>query len=85
MGQHTHTFNTEKKPVITEEVINSGSCGKLKEQRYISCGKRNLVVNDIQLFAISNKIILKLCRDPGLNQGPSDLQSDALPTELAAA
>ena len=24
-----------------------------------------------------------LCRDPGLNQGPSDLQSDALPTELS--
>ena len=22
------------------------------------------------------------CRNPGLNQGPSDLQSDALPTEL---
>ena len=26
---------------------------------------------------------LKMCRDPGLNQGPSDLQSDALPTELS--
>ena len=25
----------------------------------------------------------KNCRDPGLNQGPSDLQSDALPTELS--
>ena len=25
----------------------------------------------------------RLCRDPGLNQGPSDLQSDALPTELS--
>ena len=25
---------------------------------------------------------LSKCRDPGLNQGPSDLQSDALPTEL---
>jgi hypothetical protein len=25
----------------------------------------------------------KACRDPGLNQGPSDLQSDALPTELS--
>ncbi len=24
----------------------------------------------------------KKCRNPGLNQGPSDLQSDALPTEL---
>ena len=23
------------------------------------------------------------CHDPGLNQGPSDLQSDALPTELS--
>ena len=24
-----------------------------------------------------------MCLDPGLNQGPSDLQSDALPTELS--
>ena len=27
--------------------------------------------------------VLVRCRDPGLNQGPSDLQSDALPTELS--
>jgi hypothetical protein len=26
---------------------------------------------------------LQKCRDPGSNQGPSDLQSDALPTELS--
>ena len=26
---------------------------------------------------------VKSCRDPGSNQGPSDLQSDALPTELS--
>ena len=26
---------------------------------------------------------IKTCRDPGSNQGPSDLQSDALPTELS--
>ena len=25
----------------------------------------------------------KICRDQGSNQGPSDLQSDALPTELS--
>ena len=25
----------------------------------------------------------KKCRDPGSNRGPSDLQSDALPTELS--
>ncbi len=24
-----------------------------------------------------------ICRDPGSNRGPSDLQSDALPTELS--
>ena len=28
-------------------------------------------------------IFLKNCYDPGLNQGLSDLQSDALPTELS--
>ena len=26
---------------------------------------------------------IKICRDQGSNQGPSDLQSDALPTELS--
>ena len=25
----------------------------------------------------------RICRDPGSNRGPSDLQSDALPTELS--
>ena len=29
------------------------------------------------------RAVKKNCRDPGLNQGPSDLQSDALPTELS--
>ena len=27
--------------------------------------------------------VLRLCRNPGLNQGPLDLQSNALPTELS--
>ena len=31
---------------------------------------------------IRKKDLYQNCRDPGLNQGPSDLQSDALPTEL---
>ena len=29
------------------------------------------------------RTVVQNCRDPGLNQGPSDLQSDALPTELS--
>ena len=29
------------------------------------------------------KIKKECCRDQGSNQGPSDLQSDALPTELS--
>ena len=39
--------------------------------------------NIFMLFA--SRLIKKdeNCRDPGLNQGPSDLQSDALPTELS--
>ena len=36
---------------------------------------------DIKISNFSK--IIKQCRDPGLNQGPSDLQSDALPTELS--
>ena len=31
----------------------------------------------------SIRFIMKTCRDPGSNRGPSDLQSDALPTELS--
>ena len=30
-----------------------------------------------------SNLLARACRDPGLNQGPSDLQSDALPTELS--
>ena len=30
---------------------------------------------------LSRELEAKKCRDPGLNRGPSDLQSDALPTE----
>ena len=36
----------------------------------------------VKLFLLQ-AIDAKTCRDPGLNQGPSDLQSDALPTELS--
>ena len=36
----------------------------------------------ILLESLTNKM-KKECRDPGLNRGPSDLQSDALPTELS--
>ena len=32
---------------------------------------------------VSMNTITSACRDPGLNRGPSDLQSDALPTELS--
>ena len=28
-------------------------------------------------------MLMNACRDPGSNRGPSDLQSDALPTELS--
>ena len=35
------------------------------------------------MVAMSYTWNLKKCRDPGSNRGPSDLQSDALPTELS--
>ena len=35
------------------------------------------------LTAMRNIAQHAACRDPGSNQGPSDLQSDALPTELS--
>ena len=31
---------------------------------------------------VVDRRVLRLCRNPGLNQGPLDLQSNALPTEL---
>ena len=34
-----------------------------------------------EIFA--KKVQKRDCPDPGLNRGPSDLQSDALPTELS--
>ena len=30
----------------------------------------------------ADRRVFQLCRNPGLNQGPLDLQSNALPTEL---
>lgn len=37
----------------------------------------------IKLINLINKKIKTACRDSGLNQGPQDLQSYALPTELS--
>ena len=39
--------------------------------------------NHVNLSLICLKMKEKQCRDQGSNQGPSDLQSDALPTELS--
>ena len=47
------------------------------------CTRMLLVVVYIYLSIHYAIMIEKRCRDPGLNQGPSDLQSDALPTELS--
>ena len=46
-------------------------------KRFKHATKRNTSVNQSQ-----GKKKINRCRDPGLNRGPSDLQSDALPTEL---
>ena len=56
--------------------------------------KNHLRVNIFRIFHFQKNLLIrqnwqvkvfffKMCRDPGLNQGPSDLQSDALPTELS--
>ena len=57
--------------------------------------QENCKIDCINMKFYKNKILEKSCRDPGLfrthagasspylNQGPSDLQSDALPTELS--
>ena len=62
---------------------------------YINCDLKYKVKNaTVRIMTFNNKEInKKYCRDPGLfrahanspdlNQGPSDLQSDALPTELS--
>ena len=36
-----------------------------------------------RLYALNTAVVVFKCQDPGLNWGPSDLQSDALPTELS--
>ena len=36
-----------------------------------------------RLYTLNTAVVLFTCQDPGLNWGPSDLQSDALPTELS--
>ena len=59
--------------------VHQGNPQKLSNCKLI---KRFLKIN---LFYVDNflKKIIKKCLDPGLNQGPTDLQSDALPTELS--
>ena len=47
-----------------------------------SCARRNLFSNDNTNLESDGGGFQK-CRDPGSNRGPSDLQSDALPTELS--
>ena len=52
--------------------------------------KVNLMVGGVKcqcavytVRSLAKNLRKKKCRDPGSNRGPSDLQSDALPTELS--
>ena len=40
-------------------------------------------VHAVTWNSVYKAMLIKACRDPGSNRGPSDLQSDALPTELS--
>ncbi len=44
---------------------------------------RKFLSNRLPFSLSENNILQKICRDPGSNRGPPDLQSDALPTELS--
>ena len=45
--------------------------------------KKDLLPKSSYIIIGEGKFYLKKCRDPGSNQGPLDLQSNALPTELS--
>ena len=49
-------------------------------QRPMSCAHVHIAVSDTSMSFVT---ATKSCRDPGSNRGPSDLRSDALPTELS--
>jgi hypothetical protein len=40
-------------------------------------------LRQIRAFSKTCRLHARKCRDPGSNRGPSDLWSDALPTELS--
>ena len=43
----------------------------------------NLFIEFVSQCTFHATLCKTMCRDPGSNRGPSDLQSDALPTELS--
>ena len=52
----------------------------IKQFRFSSFGQCDIGFS-YQNVGVDRRV-LRLCRNPGLNQGPLDLQSNALPTEL---
>ena len=56
------------------------------QARWWQCFGKNENLQDIIIYGSQAVFWLewpKLCRDPGSNRGPLDLQSNALPTELS--
>ena len=97
--QRTRTLNAREKSFKSESLEIKNAVLIIRETDFIvyinySFGKFNsiLLVYLVQNCYLKN-VKKKHCRDPGLfrahvsspnlNQGPSDLQSDALPTELS--
>ncbi len=77
----------ESKTSIFKSIMKKFKCEKryaqikaLQMQLYMDAYSDGIQV--FTVFLKFKKTLKKKCRKPGSNQRPSDLQSDALPTEL---
>ena len=61
------------------EKLRHKSYNKSMRERYVL---QSVALQNNEKSCESKKKKKKKCRNPGLNQGPLDLQSNALPTEL---
>ena len=88
-------FNFRKCNVVSLRVFVPWKGSGFTSKKYLNNSKKNMkfIARKVSLITVQLDYQKNLCRDPGLfrtrasspdlNQGPSDLQSDALPTELS--
>ena len=72
------------RPSLPALLPTSSSIGEWRGGCVVAAAVTVVVVVELGARKLSSTWgMARICRDPGSNRGPSDLQSDALPTELS--